>query len=421
MTKCIDCGREFDPQNPAASLVRGPVCHQKSLSSWKIPDEVEVIAEVLKSKKHQVYLVGGSVRDFLMGRKIKDYDLVTDAKTAELEKMFPNSLEVGKQFGIVKVPIPGDIVEIATFREDGSYTDGRRPDSVSEGTMESDVQRRDFTVNGLLYNINSHEVIDQVGGMEDMKNRVIRCIGNASERFQEDYLRMLRALRFATVLDFSLEKSTFEAVKSNSSHLTKISKERIIAEISKIFDNPNFIKKTQLFAESKILNYSFETISDEEHTKILEKISRQTSPVNRQLVYSWYFKNDVKLMNGKYRITLEDSKIAQKYYEVENNLVNFNNLSTAVKNKTLMEDCVETSIAHTDSSYIDEIKKELKFLKAHPIDMSLLTSGKELIEYGATPGTTMGEIMKELNDLVFSRKIVSSKEKHDFLAKRVNS
>lgn len=386
MKICIDCKRPFDPSNPKSSFVRGPVCHQKSLDSWTLPEEVNQVAEIIKHKKHAVFLVGGSVRDFLMGRKIKDYDLVTDAKTSELEQMFPNALEVGKQFGVVKVPVPGDVVEIATFREDGVYSDGRRPDYIKEGTLETDVQRRDFTINGLLMDINEKNIIDKTGGLDDLKNQLIRCIGNPDERFKEDYLRMLRAFRFATVLDFKIEDKTLESILNNKENIRYMAKERVATELDKIFSSDNFKNKLELFKQSKILNYCYDHLSEQEHESILNKLATIPNLDNKYVVYSYYFKKDVKLMNQTYKITLQEAKIVETYTSIEEKLLNYESLSVGEKNKCLSQGLFGEVRKYSQSKYLAQVDKDYENLQLNPINLSLCTTGKELIEMGLTQG-----------------------------------
>lgn len=163
-------------------------------------------ATVLRDAGHTVYFAGGAVRDRLLGKSPKDYDLATSATPEEVQALFKKSDAVGEHFGVIIVKDTEDAVEVATFRTDGSYKDGRHPDKVFFSTPEEDALRRDFTINGLFEDPFTGEVIDFVGGQEDLKNGILRAIGNPSERFQEDALRLLRAIRFATVTDFQLDQ-----------------------------------------------------------------------------------------------------------------------------------------------------------------------------------------------------------------------
>ena len=161
---------------------------------------------------HEAYLVGGCVRDELRGVVPVDYDIATSARPEEVEKLFPKTVGVGKSFGVMLVVENGKSFEVATFRADGDYEDGRRPKEVKFTDAQTDADRRDFTVNGLFLNPITNKVHDWVGGETDLKSRTLRTIGDPVERFGEDHLRLLRAVRFAAQLDFQIDPTTFSAV-----------------------------------------------------------------------------------------------------------------------------------------------------------------------------------------------------------------
>ncbi len=211
------------------------------------------LARRLTSAGHEALLAGGCVRDTLLGLEPKDHDIATSARPAEVLKLFPGSNEVGAHFGVVIVKHHGVHVEIATFRTDGSYKDGRRPESVTFSTPEEDALRRDFTVNGLFELPETGEVIDHVGGLADLKAGVLRAIGDPDARFQEDALRLLRAVRFSTTLGFVIEPTTLAAVKSHAHSLRKISVERIRDEFSKILTSPRRRHGVELLVETGLM------------------------------------------------------------------------------------------------------------------------------------------------------------------------
>ncbi len=184
---------------------------------------------------HQALLVGGCVRDLLLGREPADYDVTTDARPEHVMELFPESIAVGAQFGVVLVPRAGMKVEVATFRSDVGYTDGRHPDRVVYSkTAEEDVQRRDFTINGLLMRHNTGEILDFVDGQADLKAGVIRAIGEPELRFAEDKLRMMRAVRFAARFGFEIEHKTFTAIHRHAGAVTDVSAERLRDELTKL-------------------------------------------------------------------------------------------------------------------------------------------------------------------------------------------
>ena len=193
------------------------------------------IVQRIRGGGFTAYFVGGCVRDIVMGRKPIDYDVATDATPAEIIKLFPESLTVGAQFGVVLIPREEGNVEVATFRSDGRYADGRHPVEVQYAkSAEEDVRRRDFTINGLLYDPLKDKVHDYVGGQADIRGGKIRTIGDPYRRFGEDRLRMLRAVRFAARFDFALDPAVSEAIRALASEIHLVSAERIRDEILKI-------------------------------------------------------------------------------------------------------------------------------------------------------------------------------------------
>jgi poly(A) polymerase len=193
-----------------------------------------VIAK-LREAGHQAYLVGGSVRDLLLGAQPKDFDVSTDARPERIMGLFPQSGQVGAHFGVVLVRDAGAQVEVATFRSDHEYADGRRPASVHfESDPREDVLRRDFTINGLMMEAATGEVLDYVGGRADLERRVVRAIGDPDARFLEDHLRLLRAVRFAARLRFEIESATFEAMARHHALILKVAAERVREELTRI-------------------------------------------------------------------------------------------------------------------------------------------------------------------------------------------
>jgi poly(A) polymerase len=193
-------------------------------------DAVAIVRR-LRDAGHTAYFAGGCVRDMLLGHEPQDYDVATDAEPSKVRSLFSRTQAVGAAFGVILVRHSASVCEVATFRTDGPYSDGRRPDAVRFATASEDAQRRDFTINGLFLDPLNDEVIDFVGGREDLKNRRLRAIGEAAKRFEEDHLRLLRAVRFAARFDFEIEAQTAAAVRHASPRLKEISPERIADEL----------------------------------------------------------------------------------------------------------------------------------------------------------------------------------------------
>jgi putative nucleotidyltransferase with HDIG domain len=239
------------------------------LNEASIPKEVKSIINKLKRKGFEAYIVGGCVRDFLRGAEPEDWDITTNAKPEEIKKIFPKSFYENKFLTVTVQTRSSDPklkeIEITTYRSEAKYTDKRHPDEIRFAkTLKEDLKRRDFTVNAMALTISAPEskikkekleVIDSFDGQKDLENKIIRAVGNPEERFNEDALRMLRAVRFATLLDFDIESATAKAIKKNSSWLQAISKERIRDEFIKIIMASRAAEGIELLRELSLLKY----------------------------------------------------------------------------------------------------------------------------------------------------------------------
>jgi poly(A) polymerase len=194
-------------------------------------EDALAIVKRLRESGQVSYFAGGCVRDTLLGLEPKDYDVATDAPPGRVRELFRNTQAVGAAFGVILVRQGKSVVEVATFRTDVSYEDGRRPTAVRFTSAREDAQRRDFTINGLFYDPIEEQVIDYVGGQEDLKNKVLRAIGEPEHRFTEDHLRLLRAVRFASRFGLEIEAKTAAAIEHHAQHLKRISPERIAEEL----------------------------------------------------------------------------------------------------------------------------------------------------------------------------------------------
>jgi poly(A) polymerase len=219
------------------------------------------IVRTLRERGHKAYLVGGCVRDLLLGREPADYDVTTDAIPDEVMRIFPETYAVGAQFGVVLVPAPAaedrtvEVVEVATFRSDIGYSDGRHPDDVRfTKDPREDVERRDFTINGLLLDPVTNEVLDYVGGRKDLEAGIIRTIGDPKRRFAEDKLRMLRAVRFAARFGYAIEPETLQAIQKLASQIEQVSRERVRDELSKMLTEGHARRAFLLLDETGLLH-----------------------------------------------------------------------------------------------------------------------------------------------------------------------
>jgi poly(A) polymerase len=217
------------------------------------PAAARGLVERLQQAGFEAYWVGGCVRDRLMGREPKDYDIATSARPEQVEALFPRTIPVGRAFGVVLILHEGVQYEIATFRAEADYADGRHPAEVRFATAQADARRRDFTINGCFYDPVSDRLHDWVGGRADLERRLIRTIGAPAERFGEDHLRLLRAVRFAAQLGFEIEASTFSAIQTLAALVLRVSAERIRDELLKLFQPAHAARGLDLLEATGLL------------------------------------------------------------------------------------------------------------------------------------------------------------------------
>lgn len=219
----------------------------------KMESTARAIVARLREKGQVAYFAGGCVRDLVRGERPKDFDIATDARPEKVQKIFPRTYAVGAHFGVIVVLEEGLQFEVATFRSDGAYLDGRRPTEVHFASAEEDAARRDFTINGMFFEPLAEEIIDFVGGRADLDARLVRAIGDPAQRFSEDRLRMLRAVRFATTLGFEIESATWAALVKQASAIKEISAERVREELVRIFLSPQRVRGWDLLEASGLM------------------------------------------------------------------------------------------------------------------------------------------------------------------------
>jgi poly(A) polymerase len=248
----------------AGNSVHGLNANCEMLSAYRRVEEEQTmlratatsVVRTLRQAGHQAYLVGGCVRDLVLGREAADYDVATDATPDQVMRIFPRSYAVGAQFGVVLIPADDHTgtIEVATFRSDIGYSDGRHPDQVRyTSSPQQDVQRRDFTINGLLYDPIADKVLDYVGGLADIRRGVVQTIGDPEQRFREDKLRMLRAVRFAARFGYTIEPATFAAIQRLAPLIHQVSCERIREELTRMLTEGRARRAFALLDESGLL------------------------------------------------------------------------------------------------------------------------------------------------------------------------
>lgn len=244
-------------------------------------DAVEIVKR-LRAAGHVAYLAGGCVRDLLLGLEPKDYDVATDAPPERVRKLFNNTQAVGAAFGVILVRLGGSQIEVATFRADMEYADGRHPVGVRFTSAEEDAKRRDFTINGLFLDPIDDRVIDFVGGQEDLRAKILRAIGEPNHRFEEDHLRLLRAVRFASRFALTIENKTSAAIASHAEHLSRISPERVGEELRLILVPSTRTLAWKLLWDFRLIHVIFRTLPEIPQTSICQ--DKYSAPLFPRLI-----------------------------------------------------------------------------------------------------------------------------------------
>ena len=233
----------------------------KLLDSSPLVKVATSVVRRLRDHGQVAYFAGGCVRDALLGFRPKDIDVATDARPEKVQELFSRTVPVGAKFGVIRVLENGWEFEVATFRSDGAYLDGRRPETVTFSSAEEDARRRDFTINGMFYDPIADAVVDYVGGQEDLQKKLVRAIGDAQLRFAEDRLRMLRAVRFAATLDFEIDGETWNALRREAKEIIVVSPERIRDELMKILGDVHRVRGFDLLDASGLLEQILPEVS----------------------------------------------------------------------------------------------------------------------------------------------------------------
>jgi poly(A) polymerase len=401
------------------------------------------IARRLRQQGHKAYFAGGCVRDLLRSQVPKDIDIATNARPEAVQKLFPRTYAVGAHFGVIVVLENGFQFEVATFRSDGVYLDGRRPVEVHFATAEEDAARRDFTINGMFFDPENDEVIDFVCGRADLEARTIRAIGDPAQRFSEDRLRMLRAVRFATVLEFDIEPATWDAVVTHAASINEISAERIREELVRVFLSPHRARGWDLLDASGLMRAILPELEEMKgcaqppqfhpegdvfkHTRImLELLPKE---VSLPLVFSVLFhdigKPPTSLVDGEGRIRFNGhDRIGAEMTEAVMERLRFSRAEIeatveAVRQHMVFKDVPNMRVAklkrfmarptfedelelhRVDCASSHQMMENYEFLQQkkeefanEPIIPPPLVRGEDLIALGLKPGPKFGEILE---------------------------
>ncbi len=421
---------------------------------------------------HVAYVVGGSVRDFLLNRPAKDHDIATSATPDEIVALFPNSIEVGRHFGVLKVPISsGVLLEIATFREDLEYLNHRHPSKVRFAGPEEDARRRDFTINAIYYDPKTHRLLDSVGGIEDLRLKRVSAIGKASDRFREDALRLLRAVRFATRLDFEIDQETDLAIRERAKLILKVSVERVREELNAMLVGARAAQAVALLSNTGLLPHllpeieSLRTIAESpaigsdaggtvfQHTlKVVDTLVRQ-NPAERPIELVWaallhsagkaeaHGRSGGKSFNGhevegariareittrlkfpkeqseRIALLIEDQlKFAGVFQMRESTLQRF--VASPGFDLLLALHRAQATCSDGNLAAYEFCASRLKENQGAGISPDArLLKGEDLVELGLPPGPRFSEILRDIEDLALEGRLKSKDEALEYVVK----
>ncbi len=376
---------------------------------------LEVCTQLSKAG-HRAFLAGGCVRDALMGTAPQDFDVATDATPDEVQEIFPDSLDVGKSFGVIIVPFEDFQIEVASFRQDGAYTDGRRPESVQFSSPEEDAKRRDFTVNALFYDWVDDKVIDYVNGTQDLDARLLRCVGEPEKRFREDHLRLVRAVRFHAQLGFELEEKTFKAVGRLAGLVADVSKERVHDEMLKLLRTKNRAEGVRLLHETKLADGMIPAFDGpwEESIETLSKTFQLTQEVN---LWAAFLLNFGRVKKGKIKSLLRGLKCSNFVVAHVDKLVTgyWESLTPNCKPSFLRRQLAQLGNdlleLHRIQGEVDPKLSRWSELSQIPMDLPepWITSD-DLKSAGIPVGPLFGEILEQMFDRQLNGEISSREE-----------
>ncbi|UCC99236.1 MAG: CCA tRNA nucleotidyltransferase [Phycisphaerales bacterium] len=371
---------------------------------------IEIIKRLHRKGFHAL-LAGGCVRDMLLGRRAKDYDVATEAQPKDVIRLFRRTLKVGAQFGVVIVLFENQQVEVATFRTESGYDDGRHPGSVRFSNAAEDAARRDFTINGMFYDPLEKRVVDYVGGQADLKGRIVRTIGKPAERFGEDYLRMLRAVRFSTQLGFEIEPATWSAIGANAGKIANISGERIAIELEGILAHPSRAAGASMLFESGLAEVTFPGLAGEQSNCAVAVLGQLRKKVDFPLALACLFagcETEFAMRSCQVlKLSRNQTKHTKFLLTNRGRLLN-ERMSMAELKKILAEpyfrDLYEFQRAiqkaegdgRKSIAALLSLRKRIKALGDVELQPKPLLSGHDLIRLGAVPGPGLGQLAEEL-------------------------
>lgn len=428
------------------------------------------IVHTLQRAGHCAFWVGGCVRDFLLGREPGDYDIATSARPEQIETLFPKTIPVGRKFGVIIVVAGEDQFQVATFRAEADYRDGRRPETVVFADARADAERRDFTVNGLFFDPETKKIHDWVGGEADLKARIIRTIGAPEERFAEDHLRLLRAVRFATQLDFEIEAATFAAIQKSAAKIKLISAERIRDELLKLFWAPRADRGLKLLHTSGLLDHVLPEIAatvvceqspyfhpegsvfnhlglmlsqmpPEAHpllpwAVLMHDVAKPLTASRDEKTGSIHFYEHEKIGADMTEQILERLKFPRKDIEAVATAVRYHmqfkdarQMRKATLRRMLLRETFPLELqlhrldclgSHRRLDAYEFVVAQAEELAKQPEILPPLLTGIDLIALGVTPGKTLGAMLRELREKQLSDELKSSAEARTWVRQQLD-
>ena len=375
----------------------------------KIPKEVLSTVQILERAGHSAYIVGGCVRDMLLMNEPKDFDVTTSATPDEIKKLFPRTVDIGIKHGTVAVIVKGGKIEVTTFRIDGMYLDGRRPESVSfTKSIEEDLSRRDFTINAIAYNPRSG-FCDPYDGQEDIQNRLIRCVGDASERFGEDALRMVRAIRFVATLGFDIDEQIIDSICLLKTKLSAVSIERINEETRKLLLG-EYTEAIILTEQTGVLPYML--VGSELNTANLPNVVEQIKKCPAD--YPMRFAILLDGICRNYEDVFRNSKLAgnviktvRAYLTYLHKPIKCDKYEIKKILRNMPIDLFDNLLILKEIVTPDVKVNEIKYLKNEIIEAgecytlrNLSVKGEDLIAFGIKPGKYLGQMLENMLDQV---------------------
>lgn len=380
----------------------------------------------------QALWAGGCVRDMLMAVEAQDYDVATNATPKQVSGLFKRTLQVGAQFGVVVVLLDKAQVEVATFRNDGGYVDGRRPEAVEFTDARQDALRRDFTINGMFYDPLTQEVLDYVGGQSDLAAGVIRAIGEPQARFGEDHLRMLRAIRFAARLGYEIEPKTWQAICQLSERISRISSERIATELEKIMVNGNRYAGMKMVLASGLMGHIYGNCPMEQLSEGIERLKLLSEPVDFALALtatlSGGLEGEVSGITRSLKVSNDTRKKAMWLADSVSKLLNSLPLSKGrlkqwLANEWFCDLLNLTWACHTregkDTHLLEQLRHQIADLGDEEIKPVPLLNGNDLISMGLEPGPKLGQLFEQMYLAQLEGELMTQDQARQWVSERV--